>query len=104
MTWKISCCEVCDRNPTCGNDCGSCDPSFDLEQMMNNTAEELIREYAIALRLPVDNTTPDELHAMAWGIEAYLAGRYDDAAARDLRTAQKLRAALVNASLEEAAE
>lgn len=21
------CCEVCDRNPTCGNDCGSCDES-----------------------------------------------------------------------------
>jgi hypothetical protein len=22
---KFSCCEVCDRNPTCGTDCGSCD-------------------------------------------------------------------------------
>ena len=67
-----------------------------------NTDE--IREYATELRLPVDNTTHDELHAMAWGLEMYLAGRWDDASVRDLRTAQKLRTVLVNASLEEAAE
>lgn len=22
---RFSCCEVCDRNPTCGLDCGSCE-------------------------------------------------------------------------------
>lgn len=26
MSAKFSCCEVCDRNPTCGTDCGSCAP------------------------------------------------------------------------------
>lgn len=25
MSTKFSCCEVCDRNPTCGVDCGSCE-------------------------------------------------------------------------------
>lgn len=25
MTSRFSCCEVCDRNPTCGVDCGSCE-------------------------------------------------------------------------------
>jgi hypothetical protein len=23
---RFSCCEICDRNPTCGVDCGSCEP------------------------------------------------------------------------------
>lgn len=33
MPGRFSCCEVCDRSPYCGNDCGSCDPDIEsLEQ------------------------------------------------------------------------
>ncbi len=36
---KAYCCEVCWRNPTCGNDCGSCD---------GETMDELLEQLAKA--------------------------------------------------------
>lgn len=26
---RFYCCEICDRNPTCGVDCGSCEPELE---------------------------------------------------------------------------
>mgnify|MGYP000653226281 CR=1 FL=1 len=60
-----------------------------------------IKLLAKQLRIPA--VEADETHAMAWGIELYLSGRYDEVSNRDSRVARELRIAIVNAE-QEAAE
>ncbi len=36
------CCEICWRNPTCGNDCGSCDPSLAAVNRAADVLAEII--------------------------------------------------------------
>lgn len=36
---RFYCCEVCERNPTCGNDCGSCE---------GETREELLERFGVS--------------------------------------------------------
>lgn len=43
--YRPSCCEVCDRSPTCGVDCGSCDQSREDIMARLGLTEEQVEDY-----------------------------------------------------------
>lgn len=66
--FKFFCCEVCDRNPTCGVDCGSCDVSVTVGEMAKKASGENIEEWqrnTVRVRVPKE---PAEKLAKRWRV------------------------------------
>lgn len=52
MTARFSCCEVCERSPTCGNDCGSCDPEREALLEKYGLTEAVVDDYMAQFATP----------------------------------------------------